>query len=212
MLTSSNKLTATDVSTTCAVEAISRWRQKWHHTGCGNVSHYQQQSHSGLHSPGRINLCPVLSNFHLEEISSTQFAWRSTCNLCRIMTLIDNIVHGSGCALKNKAVQSRVTVNISPVLSQFSASLYKLVKIVIILWGVQECFAQHGNFQIWYFNFPYPEENAEGMLLSVLERTMKGRVPQIIFSSASKNNWTYPSLLSILVAKVRRRQTVNVSD
>ena len=76
-LRSSNMLTAADVSTTCAVEAISWWRQKWQ--------------------------------------------W----------------------------------------------------KIVIILWRVQECFAQHGNFQIWYFNFPYPEQNAEGILLSVLERTRR---------------------------------------
>ena len=122
-LRNSNVLTATDVSTTCAVEAISWWRQKWHHAGCGN---YQQQSYSGLHSPGRT----ITYVSHNRKYFSCPFA--------------------------------------------DSVQVYRSQwKIVIILWRVQECFAQHGNFQIWYFKFPYPEQNAEGMLLSVLERTRR---------------------------------------
>ena len=79
-LRNSNALTATDVLTTCAVETISWWLQTWHHTGCGNVSHYQQQSYSGLHSPGRTTT----------YVSHNSWAWpfsivpTSLFNLCPV--------------------------------------------------------------------------------------------------------------------------------
>ena len=48
-------LTVTDISTTCEV-VIFFYSEDDYRTGCWNVSHcQQQQSYSGLHSPGRSN-------------------------------------------------------------------------------------------------------------------------------------------------------------
>ena len=70
-------------------------------------------------------------------------------------------------------------------------------KIVIIPLASARMFRTAWQFPNMIFQLPVSRAKRWGYVTERPWANQKGRVPQIIFFSASKNNWTYPSLLAI---------------